>query len=103
MADPQIFAGPVEVETTEVMPLLREMLEEVPDARVTYAEKYSNPYLLGSPHDLLLQASIDSQVREMHGTVILANALVRVVANQQRRIEELEAKLAKKTTAKAKG
>ena len=91
MADPQVFALPVEIERGEAIATLTELLEDVPDASLSYAQRHNNPQLPSSPAALLEAAGVDHGVREVYGTPILVGALVRVVANQQRHIEELEA------------
>ena len=100
MGDPRAFNSRVAVELGETLEMLLKMLEEVPDAQVAYAERYSNPRLLGSPYDLLSHIAIDHAVREAHGVPILVGALARIVAAQRdeisslgERISELERRL----------
>ncbi len=97
MVDPQVFALPVAIEEGEAIATLQELLAAVPGSSTGYAERHNNPALTSSPYDLLAAVRADHGAREVHGTSVLVSALVRVVAHQQRRIEELENRLAGKT------
>jgi hypothetical protein len=90
MADPRLFAGPVAAEQLAATSTLRALLDSVPGADVPYSESHNNPHLVSSPVGLLEMATIDPLIREEHGLTALVGALVRVVADQQRQIEELK-------------
>ena len=91
MADSRAFENPVAIEMDEALSTMRGLLDTVPGAHVPFSERYNNPYLLGSVATLAEAARDDHQVRAEHGTKILLSGLVRVVAEQERRIAELEA------------
>jgi hypothetical protein len=101
MADPLLYNTPVEVEMSESLKTLRGLLSDIPDAATPYSEAFDNPYLLSSPLDLLDVAEADSNVRDVHGTAVIAAALTRVIAAQQERIEKLEAKVRTRSKARA--
>jgi hypothetical protein len=93
MADVTLLDLHREVEEADTLELLAELLGAVPDAGVPYLERanFSNPMLAGySPRSLLELLRHDDPVKEAHGTSIIASALVRVVADQARRIAALE-------------
>jgi hypothetical protein len=90
MADPRLFDTPVAVALEEALRGLGSLLAEVPEAARPFAETYENPHLPGSPASLLEAVSVDAQVRGEHGEKVLLAALVKVVASQQREIEQLK-------------
>jgi hypothetical protein len=102
MADPRMFDTPVTVGFEEALRDLRKVLAEVPEAARPFAETYENPHLPGSPASLLEAVSVDPVVRGEHGEKVLMLALTKVAAAQQRRIEELEARLDERLTRKPK-
>jgi hypothetical protein len=90
MADPRMFDTPVTVAFEEALRDLGSLLAEVPEAARPFAETYQNPHLPGSPASLLEAVSVDPVVRGEHGERVLLAALVKVVASQQREIEQLK-------------
>ena len=90
MADPRVFNDPVAVAQEEALDKVVALLAGVPEAQATFAEKYGNPRLAGSPASLVEAASDDRMVRDAHGLKILTAALTQIVAHQQERIEKLE-------------
>ncbi len=79
---------------------LVEMLKEFPEGQQTFEEHYGGAHLAihGSPATLVQVARDDRQVKDVHGTdliagclVLVVSDLVRVVAAQQQEIEELKA------------
>jgi hypothetical protein len=96
MADPRMFDTPVTVGFEEALRALGSLLADVPEAAKPFAETYENPHLPGSPASLLEAVSVDNQVRAEHGERVLMLALTKVTAAQQRRIEEMEERLALK-------
>ena len=102
MADPRMFDTPVTVGFEEALRDLGSLLADVPEAARPFAETYENPHLPGSPASLLEAVSVDNQVRAEHGERVLMLALTKVAAAQQRRIEDLEARLDEQLTSKPK-
>ena len=102
MADPRMFDTPVTVGFEEALRDLGSLLAGVPEAARPFAETYQNPHLPGSPASLLEAVSVDNQVRGEHGERVLMLALTKVASAQQRRIEELEARLDEQLTSKPK-
>jgi hypothetical protein len=106
MADPRVFDTPVGVARDEAFGKLEALLEDLPEAQETFSERYSNPDLLHHSAATLLVAARDDQlVRETHGLTIMVQALAHVladqdhhIADQERRISELEATAAKGST-----
>ncbi len=90
MADFRLFDVPVAVAQEETLAALVEMLEGVQEAQQSFAEKYGNPHLAGSPASLVEAARNDRQIRDAHGRAIMGQALVHVLRAQERRIVELE-------------
>jgi hypothetical protein len=99
MADFRMFVVPTGLVKDDALAKVVEMLKDVPEAQRTFEERYGGAHLAihGSPASLVEHARIDHQIKDVHGTAILAAGLALVVAEQGRRIAELEA------TAKAKG
>jgi hypothetical protein len=99
MADVRMFDLPTALVKNEALAKVVEMLADVPEAQQSFEEHYGGAHLAihGSPASLVEHARRDRQVKDVHGTAILVSGLVLVVAEQGRRIAELEA------TAKAKG
>jgi hypothetical protein len=92
MADPRVFDVPVHVAQEAALGALGELLEDVPEAQQSFAEKYGNPNLLGSPATLVEAAANDRQVREEHGQAIMDQALVLVLVHALRAQGTLGAK-----------
>ena len=90
MADPRLFDVPVAVAQEEALAALGELLADHAEAQQTFAEKYGNPHLAGSPASLVEVVAHDHQVREEHGQGVVTQALVHVLRAQERRIVELE-------------
>jgi hypothetical protein len=90
MADPRLFDVTVTVAFEDGLTDLRKVLADVPEAQVPFAETYENPDLAGSLPSLLEVISHDAQVRSEHGEKVLIAALAKVVAAQQREIEQLK-------------
>ncbi len=111
MADVRMFDLPTALVKNEALAKVVEMLADVPEAQQSFEEHYGGAHLAihGSPASLVEHARIDRQVKDVHGTAILASGLalvvsdlVRTVAAQQQEIEELKAaKPTKAATAKA--
>ena len=103
MADFRMFDTPTGLVKDEALGIVVEMLADVPAGQQSFAERYDNPSLVihGSPASLVETARIDRQVKDVHGTDLLVSGLVLVVAEQQRRIAELEATV--KTAKATKG
>jgi len=95
MADPRLFDTPVAVALEEALRDLGVLLADVPASGTPFAETYDNPNLAGSLASLLEAVSVDPMVRGDHGDRVLTAALVKVVASQQREIEQLKASLAR--------
>jgi hypothetical protein len=93
MADFRMFDTPTGLLKDEALAILVEMLADVPEGQRTFEEHYGGAHLAihGSPATLVDTARIDRQVKDVHGTDLIAGCLVLVVAEQQRRIAELEA------------
>jgi hypothetical protein len=90
MADPRLFDVPVHVAQEAALAALGELLADHAEAQQTFAEKYGNPHLAGSPASLVEVVAQDHQVREEHGLAVVTQALVHVLRAQQKRIEVLE-------------
>jgi hypothetical protein len=98
MADPRVFDTPVGVARAEALDALIRLLADVPEAQETFAERYGNDYLRHhSSATLVVAARDDRLVRAEHGQVIMLQALAHVltaqdrhIADQDRRISELE-------------
>ncbi len=103
MADFRMFDTPTGLLKDEALGKLVEMLADVPEGQRTFEEHYGGAHLAihGSPASLVETARIDRQVKDVHGTDLLVSGLVLVVAEQQRRIAELEATV--KTAKATKG
>jgi hypothetical protein len=88
-----MFDTPTGLVKDEALGIVVEMLADVPEAQRTFEEHYGGAHLAihGSPASLVEVARIDRQVKDVHGTDLLVSGLVLVVAEQQRRIAELEA------------
>ncbi len=93
MADFRMFDTPTGLLKDEALGKLVEMLADVPEAQRTFEERHGGAHLAihGSPATLVQVARDDRQVKDVHGTDLLVSGLVLVVAEQQRRIAELEA------------
>jgi hypothetical protein len=106
MADFRMFDVPTGLVKDDALAKLVEMLADVPEAQRTFQEHYGGAHLAihGSPARVIEHARTDRQVKDVHGTDLIAGCLVLVVAEQQRRIAELEAvaKTAKPTKATTK-
>jgi uncharacterized small protein (DUF1192 family) len=110
MADFRMFVVPTGLVKDEALAKVVEMLKDVPEAQQSFEEHYGGAHLAvhGSPATLVDVARRDRQVKDVHGTAILASGLalvvsdlVRTVAAQQQEIEELKAaKPTKAATAK---
>ncbi len=99
MADPRVFDTPVGVARDEALDALIRLLEAIPDAQQTFAERYGNPNLLHHSSATLLEAARhDYLVRAEHGQPILLHAVALVLTEQERRIAELEDALTKGST-----
>jgi hypothetical protein len=94
MADPRTFDGPVEVERAEALATLRDLLAGVRSAAAAYAERYSNPTLVGSPKTLLEAAELDPTIRVSAPIRISLPCSARIVADQARQIAEQDARIA---------
>jgi hypothetical protein len=105
MADFRMFDTPTGLVKDEALAKLVALLADVPEGQQTFEEHYGGAHLAihGSPATLVQVARDDRQVKDVHGTNILVSGLVLVVAEQQRRIAELEATVKPaKATAKPK-
>jgi len=103
MADPRVFDTLVAVAQDEALASLLVLLADDPDAQEGFAERYGNPYL--EPHSattLVEAAANDHQVRAAHGQAIMMQAAAHALTAQQKRIEELEAKLAERSGPEVK-
>jgi hypothetical protein len=97
-----MFDTPTGLVKDEALAILVELLADVPEAQRTFEEHYGGAHLAihGSPASLVEVARQDRQVKDVHGTALLVSGLVLVVAEQERRIAELEATV---KTSKPKG
>lgn len=107
MADPRLLNTAAALERAATVPLLRQLLADVvpADELPAYSEMVGNqPHLvgLGNTADALGRIGSDGGASDMFAVSILAGALVRVVARQQERIDELEKALAGKARKPAK-
>ncbi len=93
MADFRMFDVPKGLLKDEALGIVVEMLKDVPAAQQSFQEHYGGAHLAihGSPASLVEVARDDRQIKDPYGTDILVSGLVLVVAEQQKRIEELEA------------
>ena len=99
MADPRVFDTPVGIARDEAMAAILKLMADVPGAREPFSERYGNPSLLHhSAASLVESVRDDHQVRDTHGLTIMVQALAHVltaqdrhIADQERRISELEA------------
>jgi len=106
MADPRVFDNPVAIARGEAMAAILNLMADVPGARETFSERHGNPNLLHhSAASLVESARDDHQVRDTHGLSIMSQALAHVlahqdrhIADQDRRISELEATATKDKT-----
>jgi hypothetical protein len=90
MADPRAYDTPVAVAFEEALAALLGLAAPVEDVAESFAARYGNPHLLGSPLALLEAAAQDEQIRAEHGPRIVLRALVGVIAELQERVAELE-------------
>jgi len=104
MADFRMFDVPKGLLKDEALAKVVEMLKDVPAAHQSFQEHYGGAHLAnhGSPATLVQVARDDRQIKDPYGTDILVSGLVLVVAAQQKRLEELEAALAKATKGSTK-
>lgn len=74
MADPRAFDVPVAIAQEEALAAILGVVAGVPDAQQSFAERYDNPGLPGSPASLVEAARNDHMVRAEHGQAILLQA-----------------------------
>ena len=100
MADFRMFDVPTGLVKDDALAILVEMLADVPEGRQSFEEHYGGAHLAvhGSPATLVDTARIDRQVKDVHGTDLIAGCLVLVVADLQRQIAELRAEATAKPT-----
>jgi len=95
-----MFDTPTGLVKDEALAILVELLKEFPEGQQTFEEHYGGAHLAihGSPATLVDTARIDRQVKDVHGTDLIAGCLVLVVADLQRQIAELRAEATAKPT-----
>jgi hypothetical protein len=111
MADFRMFDVPTGLVKDEALAKVVEMLADVPEAQRTFQEHYGGAHLAihGSPARVIEHARTDRQVKDVHGTDLIASGLalvvsdlVRTVAAQQQQIEQLRAEAPAKAKPKDK-
>ncbi len=95
-----MFDVPTGLVKDDALAILVELLKEFPEGQQTFEEHYGGAHLAihGSPATLVDTARIDRQVKDVHGTDLIAGCLVLVVADLQRQIAELRAEATAKPT-----